>query len=1806
MRIVITFLALLSLSIISLHAQQRTPQQSIERLERIDPARLGSGRLYLQAMDALRTAEAGNAEAGASGDPAAGMELMSVAVYMDAVPTPAQLAQLQTLGVRVYPGYWTPPADNHPNGFFLAEMPAVRLPDLLDIVWIRRLGDASGQSYPENNEAARTIGADRAWVSGLTGKGVRVGVLDSGIDLTLPQSDLPVPVVAKDYSLFPRIDDDVRNRITPHGTHVAGSVLGRGVWSAEHSSGGAFRGMAPDAELVFFKIGNDTTASSEDIATIAALHDAVAMYDVDIINMSYGGWGAYHDGSEPLEQKADWCFDNGTAVFFSAGNSRGSGKHYSTWVDPQSESDFIEVHYSVPQNEPVRPSFNMIWYDGQGVQLPMSLKYFDENKQEITNLKVAPMTESPRGTQSQYSSTVDALPPGDAVRFLKIANGSTERQFVHLYEDMMEGNIWFTAADPNYTIGSPSVADRVMSVAAFTSRSSFLDYSGARWQFSQSEGNIASFSSLGPRPDGAMKPDIAAPGTGIISVRDKDMSSTPAWDWVDNDGVPGGDANYQAMQGTSMASPICAGAAALVLEKYPQLTPGQLYDTLRAHARRDPFTGTTPNATWGSGKLDVGFLSGLSDPPPVWVKTTGTLPAGSPPVAEVAAHPSGTVFAVTADGLNGDPAVFRSSNSGANWTQVLQKPALNGLCVLKDGSLLVIDSAAGMQYRSANQGNAWTEAAIPAGAIDPRRSSHDSLVVIATTNDGPHFSSDNGATWNPALGDLPAGSALHCVEGGTDGWMFAAVMEDGKYRMYRGHRANWQWERKDGGITSNESVVDIRMLDDGTMIAATERRVYRSENLGDWWEQTTIVNGENRRLHVVGGQTVLLVNKSNGVHRSVDGGRNWELFNRGLDRKDIIDAETAAGSGWCAAGSTVYRCAFPAVPGVVQLSGPADGNTNAGTAPTLTWTAATNAAAYRVQIGRGPDLREVLLEMRWHEGASLRPAGLAANEEYYWRVRGVNATGEGSWSAAWSFMTGKALPSIPVLLTPEEGAISALMNQPMVWERSRRGVNYDLQISTDPLFSSLVAQQQNMTDTAWTLAVTQPGVIHYWRVRARNGQGYSDWSRTRYFQSSTGPGDAGYALLFDHRGDLVSVPHSTAFDDIEANDELTFEAWVKIDNYDSEYFPVLDKYNPDIDWGWQFAVTSGGMDLNLIWASVGCSATVETGSWQHVAVSYKRSEGVARFFINGNLAQETATTADVPDVESEKPLLIGNGPSGGDEQAFGMIDEVRIWNVARSEQQIRSMMKVPVNSGEPGLVLRMAFDEGSGMTTQDASAHAPMAALVQHPEWTVSDAVWSAPAAPRLLSPADAATKQFPQPLMRWSSVTSAETYQLQVAANATFTSPIADLSGLTRTEMRPPMDLASNTTHYWRVRASNAIGDGAWSAVFSYKTAAAPPLAPRLSAPTGGSTAVALPPVLRWESSDGATAYRVQVGTESVIMQAVFDSAGISGTTATIPGLAANTTYYWHVAATNVNGSSSWSETWIFTTASAPLTAPVLLLPVNDATAQPDPSELKWSAVNGAAAYDLQAAGSLSFLMPVIDTSGISGTSFLPSTAFGAGRWIYWRVRARDVGNTGPWSDVWRFRLLRDLPEAAALKSPDPDAENQPQQLMLLWKSLKIVDSFRVQISALQDFASTVADVATTDSMYIAGPFAAGSSWYWHVRGENERGAGPWSEIRRFTIDEGTGISDPAASTDFRILSIYPHPVAGTLRLRIENHGSRPLGIRVCDLLGRTVYTTAAAEFPDGISEAGIVLPSLRAGWYILRLQSNNGSAERMFLYFP
>ena len=537
---------------------------------------------------------------GAVQEPAPDPLNVSVFIYTYSKPEAAQVADMSSLGVTAYMDSWIPPVGTHPQGFITALVPISKIDDLAAKNYVVRLDSAEGQSYRMNDVAATDIKAATFYSGGYTGAGVRVAILDNGLDTTHP--DFPVPVFAKDYWNYPIIGDNVTSPNpggSDHGTHVAGSVLGRGTMS-----GGKYKGMAYGAELVFIKIGNNIpgSGSASNAAMCGALKDAVDKYGANIVSMSYGGWSPQHDGTDANCQAADYAVSKGATVFISAGNEADKGKHYKGTVNANSTTDFIKVNVTNSNGTTCTLEHTLVWYDGVGVHNELTVQYYNDTKNVIST-KYYAMEPSTRGTerrQFEMTNPTTVIPAGDSIYYIRVTNTSTIDKEFHIYYDgAPSSQVKFDSPNIYYTLGSPGEADNVICVGSYNSRRSWTDYSGETWNFGETLSNVSSFSSRGPRMDtGApQKPNLVAPGSVIISCRD---SSKPLNIYTvfnnDSSGLP---ANYYAMQGTSMATPIAAGSAALLMQAYPGLKGNP------AEVKRLLTPDNTPDSSFGYGLIDL-------------------------------------------------------------------------------------------------------------------------------------------------------------------------------------------------------------------------------------------------------------------------------------------------------------------------------------------------------------------------------------------------------------------------------------------------------------------------------------------------------------------------------------------------------------------------------------------------------------------------------------------------------------------------------------------------------------------------------------------------------------------------------------------------------------------------------------------------------------------------------------------------------------------------------------------------------------------------------------------------------------------------------------------------------------------------------------------------------------------------------------------------------------------------------------------------------------------------------------------------
>lgn len=165
----------------------------------------------------------------------------------------------------------------------------------------------NGKRKPTLDHSVPQIGAPAAWQAGLTGSGVPVAVIDTGVDATHP--DLAGKVVASaNFTGEPAGDRD------GHGTHVASTVTGSGA-----VSGGRYRGVAPGARLLDAKVCTDR--GCDDDAILAAMEWSVIEQHARVVNLSLGAFNTAE--LDPLEQAVNTLSAQYGALFVVAAGNAG-------------------------------------------------------------------------------------------------------------------------------------------------------------------------------------------------------------------------------------------------------------------------------------------------------------------------------------------------------------------------------------------------------------------------------------------------------------------------------------------------------------------------------------------------------------------------------------------------------------------------------------------------------------------------------------------------------------------------------------------------------------------------------------------------------------------------------------------------------------------------------------------------------------------------------------------------------------------------------------------------------------------------------------------------------------------------------------------------------------------------------------------------------------------------------------------------------------------------------------------------------------------------------------------------------------------------------------------------------------------------------------------------------------------------------------------------------------------------------------------------------------------------------------------
>ncbi|MCC3356238.1 S8 family serine peptidase [Bacillus sp. REN16] len=375
----------------------------------------------------------------------------------------------------------------------------------------------------------------------LTGNGVKVGVIDTGVDYTHP--DLRRNY-AGGYDLVDGDDDPmetrgVEGRNTSHGTHVAGII----------AANGKIKGVAPEADIIGYRaLGPGGMGTSEQV--IAAIDKAIED-KVDVINLSLGN--TINGPDWPTSLALDKATEKGIVAVTSSGNS---GPNVWTVGSPGTSSRAISVGASTP---PMTLPYLTIGFADRKIQLqPLqgSIPWKLQKKYEIAQADIGNEENFPK-----VKNKIVLMERGEITFTEKAVRAFKAEAIAVLIYNNTDGNFAGSLEQElPIPVASLSKADGEWLKKQIKSQNNVVKTS-----YQQIKDTIASFSSRGPvTHTWAIKPDVVAPGVAIDST------------------IPNG---YEEMQGTSMAAPHVAGASALLKQAHPDWTPDQVKAALMNTAR---------------------------------------------------------------------------------------------------------------------------------------------------------------------------------------------------------------------------------------------------------------------------------------------------------------------------------------------------------------------------------------------------------------------------------------------------------------------------------------------------------------------------------------------------------------------------------------------------------------------------------------------------------------------------------------------------------------------------------------------------------------------------------------------------------------------------------------------------------------------------------------------------------------------------------------------------------------------------------------------------------------------------------------------------------------------------------------------------------------------------------------------------------------------------------------------------------------------------------------------------------------------
>jgi len=290
---------------------------------------------------------------------------------------------------------------------------------------------------------------------------------------------------------------------------------------------------------------------------------------------------------------------------------------------------------------------------------------------------------------------------------------------------------------------------------------------------------------------------------------------------------------------------------------------------------------------------------------------------------------------------------------------------------------------------------------------------------------------------------------------------------------------------------------------------------------------------------------------------------------------------------------------------------------------------------------------------------------------------------------------------------------------------------------------------------------------------------------------------------------------------------------------------------------------------------------------------------------------------------------------------------------------------------------------------------------------------------------------------LQWYKSSGTLNYRCQISSDISFENII--INELVEGNNFFVNELENNKTYFWRVKAYSGNDSSNYSSIWQFTVGKETPGKIEILAPENNSNNVSVNIKVIWSSVNyicdfcDNNYYEIQVSEQNNFNQTIFHEF-LRDTNIVLQNvLKASTKYFVRVRAINDTVNGDWSDVISFTTKDKPSVI-TLLSPPNGATDIDKKPKFEWQTLPDIDSYHLQTSEFIDFKEIFFEKDDIKTNSFKNlAISFQEGTTYYWRVRAKNEGGYGDWSEIWSFTVEGIKPQVDDTKSSLFDIKVMP-----------------------------------------------------------------------------------------------------------------------------------------------------------------------------